>query len=56
MAGVHRNAWENSVEIELNNNDDVTNMLCYTHLPKFQYNEASLLDRQDNVILRSSGV
>ena len=56
MAGVHRNAWENSVELELNTNADVTNMLRHTHLPKFQYNEASLLDRQDNVILRSGGV
>ena len=56
MAGVHRNAWETSVQLELNTNDDVSNMLRHTHLPKFQYNEASLLDRQDNVILRSGGV
>ena len=56
MAGVHRNAWENSVELELNTNGDVSNMLRHTHLPKFQYNETSLLDRQDNVILRSGGV
>jgi len=56
MAGVHRNGWESSVELELNTNDDVTNVLRHQHLPKFQYNEASLLNRQDNVILRSGGV
>ena len=56
MAGVHRNAWESSVQLELNTNEDVTNVLRHQHLPKFEYNEASLLDRQDNVILRSGGV
>ena len=56
MAGVHGNAWESSIELELNNHDDVRNMLRHTHLPKFEYNETSLLDRQDNVILRSGGI